>query len=173
MKKVSIFLVILAFIFVVSGCKQRQAPSSELKTPAPEIVETVIPVVKVRPLEGIYKGVSSAGGCEFTFEVKVASGAISGTGTGKGKDISCSLILSGKTNDQDKVSGQTSGTYTAVLQGTTINWYLSGPFIWTINQESGDNLIIDLKGISNTCPSKIPCTNEGDHITATLKQEGI
>jgi len=173
MKKTSILLLVVAFIFVISGCKQQQAPITQKGnqgvSPLPKTTETVVPV-KTKSSEVTYKGTSSTGGCTFAFEVKVADGAVNGTGAGPGKDITCAITLSGKADGQGNMSGQASGAYTVDTQGVKIDFYMSGKFNWKIGQESGDNLTIDLKGTGNNCPPKIPCTNNDDTITATLKK---
>jgi len=176
MKKTSILLLIVAFVFVISGCKQQQAPITQKgnqgvsplsKTTG--TVETVKPVT-TKSFEGTYKGTSGTGGCTFAFEVKVADGAVNGTGAGPGKDITCAITLSGKADGQGNMIGQASGGYTVDMDGVKIDFYMSGKFNWKIGQESGDNLTIDLKGTGNTCPPQIPCVNNGDTITATLKK---
>lgn len=182
MKKTQI-LVLSAIVFLLAGCQSSAVKQQEKQDTAGGSKKTVTETqtqVQVASLtmkpdaaeEGIYTGKSTLGACEFSFEVESNGIKVTGTGSGQGKDISCTVTLDGTTDAKGNMSGTAEATYTTVVKGVTLNWSLSGPFQGTLSSGVADNLTIDLKGTGNNCPANIHCTNDPDTIKATLAKRG-
>jgi hypothetical protein len=154
---------------VISGCTKKKVSVIQQWSSGETTTTITEDETKTGSTDGTYKGISSVGACEFNFEIQVTDGLVKGTGMGTGQGgISCKVDLVGMADEKNNMNGQANGTYTAITQGDQIDWYLAGKFNLTMIGKTGGNLIIDLQGIGNTCPPKIPCTNENDNITAVL-----
>lgn len=164
-KNTQIVAGIIAGVIIIAG----SATFYGLSQKKPNTKESKTENKSITLYDGAYRGSSSKGGCNFEFQVQVKDGMVGGSGAGTGEGITCNVDLSGEIDAEGNAKGRASGIYTAVMQGVQINWNLLGNFNWTIKNLAGDNLTIDLKGTSNTCPPKIPCTNDPDDISALLK----
>jgi|GEM_PF-3436160 len=157
MKNISL-LVLVPFIFGTLGCQQQQQskPLTTQKT------------VK-EDLSGNYSGTANADTCgHYSFKVTVNGQDIAGTANGE-KDVKCTLTLTGKLDDNGKMTGDTTGTDTLVNGGGKFEWYYTGVFSGTLNKDGG-NIEVILNPAGHLCPQNIPCIDEGKKLNAELKR---
>ncbi|MBI5654198.1 hypothetical protein HZC53_00875 [Candidatus Uhrbacteria bacterium] len=121
-------------------------------------------------LGGAFKGVSSAGACQFDFDVNATITTFSGQASGESEGVTCKVTFDGKLDMIGNMTGKAVATYTVIAKGKQLDWHLEGPVEGRLNRDGG-SLSISLEGIDNTCPANIPCDNPKDEITATLERK--
>lgn len=154
-------LVLVPLLFVMSGCQQQQPQPQQKSLPAQKTVKV--------DLSGNYSGTASADTCGlYSFKVNVNNQNVDGTANGE-KDVRCELTLSGKLDDNGKISGDTSGTDRLINNSAKFEWYYNGTFSGTLNKDGGPIEVI-LNANGHSCPANIPCVDVSKKLNAELKR---